>query len=89
MQRIHLYITGRVQGVFFRVNAQKMATGLGLAGWVRNTEDGGVELVAEGEKAALEKAIAWCRKGPPAARVDGVKVRWEEANGEFKGCLSV
>lgn len=76
-------ITGRVQGVFYRANTQKVAGELGLKGWVRNTDDGGVEAVAEGERAALQKLIEWCNHGPPASKVDAVDVSWHTANGEF------
>lgn len=85
MQRVHLKIHGRVQGVFFRANTQNEAEGLGLVGWVRNTADGGVEAVAEGERAPLEAFVAWCRKGPAHARVDRVDVSWEAAQGGLSG----
>lgn len=85
MQRVHLKISGRVQGVFFRANTQKEAIRLGLKGWVRNTEDGGVETVAQGTREKLEAFIAWCRKGPPSAMVDNVQVGWEEAQETFSG----
>ena len=83
MQRIHLIIEGRVQGVFFRASAQATANKLGLSGWVKNLPDGSVETVAEGEKEPLESYISWCRKGPPAAIVQAVKVSREPATGEF------
>lgn len=78
-------ISGIVQGVFFRAHAQKTATELTLTGWVRNTSDGMVEAVAEGDEKPLEKFISWCRKGPPSARVDSVAVEWEDATNEFTG----
>ncbi|PIR17133.1 MAG: acylphosphatase [Deltaproteobacteria bacterium CG11_big_fil_rev_8_21_14_0_20_49_13] len=84
MRRVHLKITGRVQGVFFRAHTQKTAEELSLTGWVRNNEDGGVETVAEGEKSALERFVAWCNNGPPSAHVTRVDENWEEAKGEFK-----
>ncbi len=68
-RRIRLIIRGRVQGVWYRGSAQEVARELGLTGWVRNLGDGSVELVAEGESSALETLKAWCKEGPPAARV--------------------
>ncbi len=79
--RAHVMVTGRVQGVFFRASTRDMAQGLGLRGWVRNLPDGGVEAVFEGEREQVEAAVAWCRTGPPAARVGHCDVIWEEARG--------
>jgi len=84
-ERVHLLIWGRVQGVWYRASAQKEAQALGLVGWVRNRPDGAVELAAEGPSETLERLIAWCHKGPPLARVDGVRVERGEATGEFRG----
>jgi len=56
---------------------------MGLVGWVRNTEDGGVEVVAEGEQKSLQKLLSWCRKGPPCAHVTDVAEEWEPASDEF------
>lgn len=78
MKTVRLKIHGRVQGVFFRAETQKEAARLRLRGWVRNTEDGGVEAVAGGDEGALESFIEWCRRGPAAARVDEVDVVWDE-----------
>lgn len=78
MHRVHIKITGIVQGVFFRANTQKEAVKLGLTGWVRNTSDGGVEAIAEGEKKALEEFIEWCRHGPPSAHVENVEIKWRQ-----------
>ena len=85
MERLHLLIRGVVQGVFFRASTQKQAAILGLVGWVRNTADGGVEAVAEGERQTLERFCTWCWKGPPSAHVEQVSERWEPATGEFRG----
>lgn len=82
-ERAELRIVGKVQGVWYRASAEKEARNLGLVGWVRNTEDGAVEAVAEGPRDVLEAFLTWCRKGPPAARVDDVEVRWTAATGEF------
>lgn len=67
-------ITGNVQGVFFRAESKKIALKLGLCGWVRNVEDGSVEIHAEGSEEALLTFMEWCHEGPPAARVDIVEV---------------
>jgi len=77
----HVYISGWVQGVFFRHNTKKQADKLGLCGWVRNTWDGRVEALLEGEQELVEKMIAWCWEGPPMARVDNVEVEWVESKG--------
>ncbi|MBZ0271313.1 acylphosphatase [bacterium] len=77
----HVVVTGLVQGVFFRASAKAKARELGLSGWCRNRPDGAVELVVEGERARVEKMIAWCRQGPPSARVDGVSVGWVDPAG--------
>jgi acylphosphatase len=84
-ERLHLRITGRVQGVFYRASTEAKARELGLAGWVRNCIDGSVEAVSEGPRADLEALMSWCRQGPPAARVEGVEASWSEARGEFSG----
>jgi acylphosphatase len=81
--RCHVFISGRVQGVFFRQNTFERARTLGLSGWVRNTEDGKVEAVFEGEKENIEKILEWAKRGPPLAKVEKVEVEWEEFKGEF------
>ena len=85
MERVHIKVHGRVQGVFFRAHTQEAASRLGLTGWVKNTYDGGVEAVAEGDRKELEKLVSWCRHGPPSARVNSIDVEWIEATGEFRG----
>ncbi len=82
--RAHVFISGRVQGVFFRSTTQEVAEELGLTGWVRNLSDGRVEAVFEGEKEKVDRAIEFCRKGPRGARVTGIEVKWEEYTGEYK-----
>lgn len=84
-KRLHLRITGIVQGVFYRASARDEARRLGLSGWVRNCADGSVEAVAEGPEQALEQLAGWCREGPPAARVERVDSSWDRASGEFRG----
>ena len=82
--RCHVLISGRVQGVFFRQNTLERAKSLGLSGWVRNTEDGKVEAVFEGEKENIEKILEWAKRGPPLAKVEKVEVEWEDFKGEFE-----
>jgi acylphosphatase len=81
--RVHLLIAGRVQGVAFRAYTVDEARALGVCGWVRNLPDGRVEAEAEGEKRPVEALVAWCRHGPPAARVDGVQVDWVPFQGDL------
>jgi acylphosphatase len=80
--RVRVVVSGEVQGVYFRASTEDEARSRGLTGWVRNNRDGEVEAVFEGEQAAVEAMIAWCHRGPPAARVKTVTVAWEEPRGE-------
>ncbi len=82
--RIHIVVSGRVQGVFFRAGAQQRAQEFGLGGWVRNLADGRVELVCEGEKEAVEQFAEWCKQGPPGAKVDRCEVNYEKPSGELE-----
>jgi acylphosphatase len=83
--RAHLFIQGRVQGVFYRAFTRNVAVKAGLDGWVRNLYDGRVEAVFEGERESIEQAIRECRKGPPGAHVTTVEVAWEEYSEDWKG----
>jgi len=82
--RAHIYVSGRVQGVYYRKNARRSALSLGLTGWVRNLPDRRVEAVAEGERTRVEEFLGWCREGPSMAIVRGLEVAWEAATGEFE-----
>jgi len=82
-RRVELRVMGRVQGVFYRVSTRQEGMRLGLTGWVRNLEDGSVEVAAEGPGSELESLVAWCRRGPPQASVTEVRVKWSDASGEF------
>ena len=73
METIHLLITGKVQGVFFRATAKDVADEAGVKGWVKNTDDGKVEIVASGTKEQLNHFVEWCRKGPKRAVVSKVE----------------
>jgi acylphosphatase len=79
---VRIRVTGRVQGVFFRAEAQARAESLGLAGWIRNAPDGSVEAVFEGEPERVDSMVDWCRRGPAGAEVDDVEVDNEEPCGE-------
>jgi acylphosphatase len=82
--RAHIYVSGRVQGVYYRKNARRSALSLGLTGWVRNLPDRRVEAVAEGERGRVEEFLDWCREGPSMAIVRGLEVAWEAATGEYE-----
>jgi len=82
-RRVRVVVTGRVQGVFFRVTCARRASDLGLAGWVRNRSDGAVEATFEGDADAVEALVAWCRQGPPGAVVVDVDILDEAPTGEL------
>ncbi|MBM4286207.1 MAG: acylphosphatase [Deltaproteobacteria bacterium] len=82
MARAQVLISGRVQGVFYRAATRDEARAWGLKGWVRNLPDGRVGALFEGERAAVEAVIAWCRRGPPHAAVDEVLVQWQPYLGD-------
>jgi acylphosphatase len=79
--RAHVFVSGAVQGVSFRWYAIQNARRAGVGGWVRNLDDGRVEAVFEGTRDAVDGMVAWAAEGPPAARVTGVEVLWEEPEG--------
>ena len=80
----HAFVSGKVQGVFFRKHTQRQAQALGLVGWVRNLPDGRVELTAEGPAAGVAALLQWCEhRGSPKSRVDGVEVRKVPYTGQF------
>ena len=81
--RAHVFVTGRVQGVFFRSQTRHIADRYGVNGWVRNLPDGRVEAVFEGEKEAVEALIEFCKRGPSGARVTNVDLSWENYTGTF------
>lgn len=82
--RAHIFVSGRVQGVFFRTETVEFAERLDLTGWVRNLSDGRVEAIFEGDEENVEKAVDFCRKGPPGAHVLNLNVEWEQWKGEFQ-----
>ncbi|MDP9072492.1 MAG: acylphosphatase [Actinomycetota bacterium] len=79
--RRRVLVDGRVQGVFFRDSCRDEAVRAGVAGWAANLADGRVEVVVEGEPEAVEGVVAWCRQGPPGARITDVQVTEQEPEG--------
>jgi acylphosphatase len=82
--RAHVFVSGRVQGVFFRQKTMQEARSLGVNGWVRNLDDGRVEAIFEGEQSAVKALLEFCSKGPKGALVTNVSVSWETFKGEFR-----
>ncbi|MFH1039007.1 MAG: acylphosphatase [PVC group bacterium] len=80
---LHIFISGRVQGVCFRYASCHRAEALGLAGYARNLSDGRVEIAAEGGENELRDLLSWARQGPPGAQVTGVETRWEPGKKSF------
>ncbi|MBS3067188.1 acylphosphatase [Candidatus Micrarchaeota archaeon] len=86
--RLHITVSGIVQGVFFRATTCDMANELKLTGWVKNSEDGeSVEILAEGDKKTLEKFLEWCAKGPKGANVEQINYDWYNFTGEHRGFI--
>ena len=83
MKTLHLQITGRVQGVWFRESMRREAERLGVDGWVRNRPDGSVEAVVQGADEAVAALVAWTKKGPPLAHVERIEL--SETEGEYSG----
>jgi acylphosphatase len=83
MKRVQAFVSGDVQGVFFRASTRDKARELGVKGCVRNLRDGRVEIVAEGSEQAVDDLIAWARTGPPHATVENVEVTEEPARGNL------
>ncbi|HSS94322.1 MAG TPA: acylphosphatase [Candidatus Dormibacteraeota bacterium] len=83
-ERLHAIVRGDVQGVGFRFFLMREGRALGLRGWVRNRDDGTVELVAEGQRPDLERLLESARRGPSQARVSDVRAEWSSASGSLK-----
>lgn len=81
--RVHIFVSGLVQGVFFRHFTKKTADRLNLKGWVRNLDDGRVEILAEGDEEGIKELIRWAKKGSPASRVENIEAEYEDYKGEF------
>jgi acylphosphatase len=80
--RAHVFVSGRVQGVYYRATTRETAEDRGVDGWVRNLDDGRVEAVFEGSRTAVEGMVEWCETGSPAADVEGVEVEYDDPEGE-------
>ncbi len=83
MKTARILVTGKVQGVFYRVSAKKAADDLGITGWVKNLKDNQVELLAEGDYSKLLTLIEWCKHGPPSAYVTSIEVEWAAVSSHF------
>jgi acylphosphatase len=79
--RAHVFVSGRVQGVYFRATTRETAASAGVDGWVRNLDDGRVEAVFEGPAPAVESVVEFCHEGSEAAVVDSVDVTYEDPEG--------
>lgn len=84
MKRVHIYVYGTVQGVFFRKYTKRIADKLEIKGWVRNLNDGSVEVTAEAKKSVLEDFVDELWTGPKAADVKDMKIKWKEPTREFE-----
>lgn len=80
---VHVLISGRVQGVWFRARTRQKAEQLGIKGWVRNTSDGCVEAVFEGQEELVREIVEWCYHGPPMAKVSNVEVKKQKSTEDF------
>jgi len=80
---VRAIISGRVQGVFFRMETRKAAQRIGVFGWVKNKEDGTVEALFEGDKERVDSVLEWCRKGPPLSEVKKVSLGREKFTGNY------
>jgi acylphosphatase len=81
--RAHIYVSGKVQGVYFRQNTKQEATRHHVVGWVRNLADGRVEAVFEGNEFDVNRVIEWCHIGPPKSCVQDVSTKFQKFTGEF------
>ncbi len=84
-ERARVYVSGQVQGVFFRDSTRQRAEELGLAGWVRNLPDGRVEALFDGPSERVREMVRWCKEGPSHAEVEDVDTEFEESAGDLEG----
>ena len=84
-ERARVYVSGQVQGVFFRDSTREKAEQLGLAGWVRNIPDGRVEALFEGPSERVREMVRWCREGPAGAEVEDVDAEFQASEGDLTG----
>ena len=83
-RQVHIFISGRVQGLFFRQFTQEKAQELELVGWIRNLSNGRVEALIEGDKEKIEKLLTYLKQGPPLSKVEKIEVNYQKHQGEFK-----
>lgn len=83
MKRVHLIISGFVQGIGYRAWIKREATKLGITGWVKNREDGEVEAICEGKPESIEALINLAKQGPLLSQINQVEVKWEASRGEY------
>ena len=83
-KRVHIFVNGRVQGVFFRQATKVIAIKNNVTGWVRNLDDGRVEILIEGDDKCIDSVIAWCDCGPANSRVDDIQINNENYLGSFE-----
>ena len=83
MKTVHIIVSGRVQGIFFRAHTKEVAEKLGVKGYAKNLSDGNVEVVAQGDDEKLKELIKFCRKGPRAADVTDIDVKYMDSNEKF------
>ena len=84
-ERAHVYVSGEVQGVFFRESTREKAQQLGLSGWVKNLPDGRVEALFEGPSEKVREMVRWCGQGPPHAAVENVDIEFDTAKEDLTG----
>ena len=82
-QRVRIFVTGKVQGVFFRQALKVMAKKNNVLGWVKNLNDGKVETILEGKDADVSAIVEWCHAGPANARIEDIEIKNEKFKGEF------
>ena len=83
MKRMRIFVTGMVQGVFFRAHTKQWALQLGLTGWAKNLDDGRVQIIAEGPETKLKELLEKVKQGPPGSKVDNTDVDWRDAKKKF------
>lgn len=82
--RARVVVTGRVQGVFFRMETKRTADRCGVTGWVKNRSDGAVEAVFEGDEKSVLAVVEWCKTGPPYSKVEDIDIKWEDDTDGFE-----
>lgn len=87
MKTLHIIVSGRVQGVFYRINTQRVAKSLGLNGTVRNLDTGEVEIFAQGKTKSLKELLKWARRGSKMAKVLEIESKWMESNKVYRDFL--